>query len=64
MCMHASCILVMITLLCLGVYHLIVIKAKKSYTVLCSWGGGQFLCLFIVINDWVNYNVAIFTSPR
>lgn len=42
MCMHASCILVMITLLCLGVYHLIVIKAKKSYTMLCSWGGVSF----------------------
>lgn len=46
MCMHASCILVMITLLCLGVYHLIVIKAKKSYTMLCSWGGGVSFCAY------------------
>lgn len=63
-CKHASCILVMISLLCLGVYHLMAIKAKKTYTMLCSGGGVSGFVLILVIGDWVNYNVAIFTSQR
>lgn len=39
-------------------------KGQKILYRALFLGGCQFLCLFIVISDWVNYNVAIFTSPR